>query len=148
MVNYLQEYISLLESLCPENVEQLYSYVTEDIVFSDPFNQLQGSRAYVELLTDMFEKLDNIQFTVHESSHHEKIHFVDNSTVYLYWTFTANSRTTGQLSFDGTSRLKFDEHGKISSHQDFWDGLALLQEFPILGTILRAIKKRVSHQEQ
>lgn len=147
MVDYLQRYISLLESLCPENVEQLYSCVTEDILFSDPFNQVQGNGAYVRLLTDMFEKLDDIQFTVHESSHHEKIHFVDNSTVYLYWTFTANSRTTGQLSFDGTSRLKFDEHGKISSHQDFWDGLALLQEFPILGTILRVIKKRISHQE-
>lgn len=147
MANNLQEYILLLESLCPENIEQLYNYVTEDIVFSDPFNQLQGDRAYVELLKDMFEKLDDVQFTVHESSHHEKNHFIDNSTAYLYWTFTANSRTTGQLSFEGTSRLKFDENGKISSHQDFWDGLALLQEFPVLGTILRTIKKRISHQE-
>lgn len=146
-MNYLEEYIVLLESLCPENVEQLYNHVTKDVVFSDPFNQVQGAKAYVGLLTDMFEKLDNIQFTVHESSHHEKKHFVDNSTVYLYWTFTANSSTTGPLCFDGTSRLKFDKNGKISSHQDFWDGLALLQKFPILGTILRAIKKRISHQE-
>ena len=67
MKSCLQGYIDLLESLSLDNVEQLYEYVAEEIVFSDPFNRILGSKAYVGLLKDMFEKLDNVQFTVYES---------------------------------------------------------------------------------
>jgi predicted ester cyclase len=148
MKSCLQGYINFLESLSPDNVEQLYEYVAEGIVFSDPFNKISGSKAYVDLLKDMFEKLDDVQFTVYESLYQEKDqlsgNLENNNTAYLYWNFSANSGATGKLNFDGSSRLVFNQDGKISSHQDFWDGLAVFQKIPILGAVLRIIKNKVS----
>lgn len=150
MKNCLQGYIDLLESLSLDNVEQLYEYVAEEIVFSDPFNKVSGSKAYVGLLKDMFEKLDNVQFTVYESLYQEKEQLVgnpENNTAYLYWNFSANSGATGKLNFDGSSRLVFNQGGKISSHQDFWDGSVIFQKIPIFGAMLRAIKNKISYHK-
>jgi len=150
MKNCLQKYIDLLESLSPSNVEQLYEYVTEGMVFSDPFNKVSGAKAYVGLLKDMFEKLDNVQFTVYESLYQEKGQLAgnpENNTAYLHWNFSANSGATGKLNFDGSSRLVFNRDGKISSHQDFWDGSVIFQKIPILGAILRAIKNKISYNK-
>ena len=138
----LKGYVGLLESLCLDNVEQVYEYVTDDIVFLDPFNRVSGAKAYVSLLKEMFEKLDGVQFSVYEFLCQE-----DNNVAYIYWHFSADSRATGKLEFDGMSRLTLDEEGKISSHQDFWDGLVVLQKAPILGTILRKIKNKISYQK-
>lgn len=151
----IQGYIDQLESLSLDNVEQLHDYVAEDIVFSDPFNKVSGAKNYIGLLVEMFDKLDNVKFIVYESLYQEKVQLKDskegnpksNNVAYLYWNFSASSRSTGKLNFDGSSRLVFNQDGKIGSHQDFWDGLVTLNKIPLLGAILRWLKNRISYQK-
>ena len=35
-------YVSAFTALTPENVEELYDLVAEDVLFSDPFNVIHG----------------------------------------------------------------------------------------------------------
>ncbi len=134
----LDHYITLLESLSPANLGQLYELVCEDVRFSDPFNQVTGVEGYLELLGDMFQRLDEVRFTVHDCVQKGPI-------AYLYWTFTASSKTTGRLNFQGTSRLLFAEDGRVASHQDFWDSAAIYQQLPIIGILMRWLQRRAAH---
>lgn len=138
-MNTLDHYITLLENLAPANLEQLRELVSDDVHFSDPFNQVAGVEGYLELLREMFQRLDDVRFNVHERVQHDSI-------AYLYWTFTASSKTTGELHFQGTSRLLFTDDGRVASHQDFWDSAAIYQQLPIIGILIRWLQKRAAHR--
>ena len=46
---------------------------------------------------------------------------------------------------DGASRLRFDNAGLIIEHRDYWDAsFPLYGTFPIIGSIMKLIKKFVS----
>ncbi|WP_297188093.1 nuclear transport factor 2 family protein [uncultured Porticoccus sp.] len=136
----LTDYIRLLETLDRSNLEQLKGVLSEAVVFSDPFNQVNGADAYLALLREMFERLDSVSFTVHDSQQQDTV-------AYLYWTFSGNSNVTGQLEFQGSSRLTFDASGKIVRHQDFWDSADLYEKVPVLGTLFRWLRRRVAFRE-
>lgn len=136
----LSQYIHLLENLDLSNLEQLKSVLSEEVVFSDPFNQVKGIDAYLALLHDMFERLDNVSFIVHDSQQQDTV-------AYLYWTFSGHSGVTGWLNFRGSSRLTFDESGTISHHQDFWDSANLYEKVPVLGALFRWLRRRVAFRE-
>ncbi|WP_438950816.1 nuclear transport factor 2 family protein [Porticoccus sp.] len=136
----LSQYIQLLETLEMSNLEHLRDVLSEDVVFTDPFNHVKGIDAYLALLTEMFERLDSVDFTVHHSQQQETV-------AYLYWTFSGSSSVTGRLNFQGSSRLIFDETGKITQHQDFWDSADLYEKVPVLGALFRWLRRRVAFRE-
>ena len=139
-MNTLDHYITLLENLSPANLEQLRELVDNDIRFSDPFNEVAGVDAYLQLLRDMFQRLEDVRFTIRESVKQDRI-------AYLYWTFSASSKITGKLHFQGTSRLLFAEDGRVVCHQDFWDSAAIYQQLPIIGILVRWLRKRAAHRD-
>jgi hypothetical protein len=125
----LTDYIHLLERLDRSNLGQLRAVLSEDVFFSDPFNQVNGADAYLALLSEMFERLDS-------------------AVAYLYWTFSGHSGVTGWLNFQGSSRLTFDVSGKIDRHQDFWDSADLYEKVPVLGALFRWLRRQVAFREQ
>lgn len=134
----LDRYIAALQHLSPDSVGELRQLLADDVEFCDPFNRVQGADNYLAVLGDMFSRLDNVGFSVHESSRQGQV-------AYLHWTFTASSRLTGQLSFPGVSRLQLQEDGRISLHEDFWDSAALYGKLPLVGGLIRWLRKRAAH---
>lgn len=137
----LTDYIHLLERLDRSNLEQLRAVLSKDVLFSDPFNQVNGADAYLALLGEMFERLNSVSFTVHDSQQQDAV-------AYLYWTFSGRSGVTGWLNFQGSSRLTFDVYGKIDRHQDFWDSADLYEKVPLLGALFRWLRRRVAFRER
>jgi len=136
----LTDYIHLLERLDRSNLGQLRAVLSEDVFFSDPFNQVNGTDAYLALLSEMFERLGSVSFTVHDSQQQDAV-------AYLYWTFSGHSSVTGWLNFQGSSRLTFDVSGKINRHQDFWDSADLYEKVPVLGALFRWLRRRVAFRQ-
>ena len=134
----LDRYIAALQHLSPDSVAELRELLADDVEFCDPFNRVQGVENYLAVLADMFSRLDNVGFSVHESSRQGQV-------AYLYWTFTASSRLTGQLSFPGVSRLQLQADGRIALHEDFWDSAALYGKLPLVGGLIRWLRKRAAH---
>lgn len=135
----LDHYIAHLGMLSPANLGQLRELVCDDIHFSDPFNDITGADQYLSLLKEMFDRLDDIHFTVHEVS-------CEGMVAHLYWTYSASSKLTGQFAFQGTSRLEIAESGRVARHQDFWDSAEIYSRLPLIGMLIRWLKKRTAHQ--
>lgn len=139
MDNWLQNYINVLEKLDRNNLPSLETVTVTSFEFRDPFNHTYSQEAFIAIMADMFEKLPSVRFTVHQSVQNDLSGFIR-------WTFTGNSKITGDFSFEGTSRIEADEDGFIRLHHDFWDASELMQKLPVLGFVIGKLRTKFSHQ--
>ena len=48
------------------------------------------------------------------------------------------------MIIQGASRLQFAADGRVASHRDYWDsGRELYEHLPLLGVLLRALRRRL-----
>jgi len=137
----LNNYASCLARLQPTTISVLGGLVADDVHFSDPFNHVQGKTAFLGIMEEMFRQLSDVRFEVFECQ-------LQGRTGYLYWRFSAASSLTGAFSAEGVSRICLNENGLVISHQDFWDASILMQEFPLLGRVIRYIRKRAAYRSE
>ena len=120
-------YVSAFTALTPENVEELYDLVAEDVLFSDPFNVIHGKAGFRQ----------DTKFTVSDVAH-------SKSASYLRWDMTGRLKNWPHtnLLFHGMTEIHIDADGKISKHIDHWDSASqLLRYLPVIGAIIRPILK-------
>ena len=60
----IDAYVSAFTALTPENVEELYDLVAEDVLFSDPFNVIHGKAGFRQVFDHMYETCTDPKFTV------------------------------------------------------------------------------------
>jgi len=140
MNNWLTEYAQQLTTLNADNLPRLEHSLADDVEFKDPFNQTYTKSAFINILQDMFTRLEQVSFTVHG-----QMQATQGSEGVLYWTFSANSRLTGEFEFEGASRVQCDAQGKIQLHHDYWDASALMQTLPVFGLVIKKLRNRMSH---
>ena len=130
-------YRRFLETLTPATLARLGDYVTNDVRFKDPFNDLRGVDSMQRVLLHMFDKLGSVTFGVR--------HFVaDGDTCLMEWRFEAllNGRP---LVFDGMSLIRFSPDGRVKEHIDYWDATSNLYErLPIIGQLLTWLRLHLS----
>ncbi|MFW1677131.1 nuclear transport factor 2 family protein [Pontibacter sp. JAM-7] len=135
--NWLQHYADLLQTLSVANLQELREIAAEGICFRDPFNDIRNRDDYIALMADMFDRLDQVEFDVHQVVQQE-------NQGYLFWTFSATSRLTGQVSVQGTSRVETNAAGLICLHEDYWDGSRLMQTLPVIGRIIAWLRHKLA----
>ena len=138
-MNKLENYAWALTRLKADNLTELRRLTAPEIRFIDPFNQLTGQDNFIGILTEMFEQCSSVHFDVHQQQ-------LQGRSGFLYWTFTATSYRLGTLSFEGTSRIEFDQQGLVLLHQDFWDTAHLFKKIPLLGSVIRLIRKKAAYR--
>ncbi|MGH1460951.1 MAG: nuclear transport factor 2 family protein [Neptuniibacter sp.] len=138
MDNWLPAYAQQLSNLTRDNLPLLFESLATDVEFRDPFNHSYSRQAFLSILEDMFTRLNDVSFTIHGMQENDR----EGS---LYWTFSASSPSMGVIKFEGMSRVVADEHCRIILHHDFWDASELMQKIPVLGTVIRQIRKKLSH---
>ena len=138
MDNWLADYVEVLENLNSENLDSLCNITTGAFSFRDPFNHTHTQADFIAIMQDMFERLSLVRFQVHRSVQQDQ-------HAFIYWTFYGNSRFTGEFSFEGVSRIEADDGGKVMLHHDFWDASELMEKVPLLGAVIRKVRKKLSH---
>lgn len=130
-------YRTYLETLTPQSLGRLEDYVTADVRFTDPFNDVRGADAMRRILSHMFENVGPVSFRVsHMAS--------DGDTCLMRWTFSGNLRRQA-WTFEGMSTIRFNADGLVSEHADYWDpATALYERLPIIGTMLAWIRRRLA----
>ncbi len=134
----LAHYADVLQNLSVDTLIELSDCCSENVVFKDPFNSTHGRKQYLELLRDMFARLDNVSFEVQDQE-------ATSKSGYLTWVFSASSSATGPISVEGMSRIVFDQEGKVQQHYDYWDGSQIMEGIPVFGAVVRYIKKRAAY---
>lgn len=136
----LARYAQALSELTPDTVNHLEALLSEQAVFSDPFNRVTGRAVFLRIFEDMYSRLDDVGFAVHQLAETEEGGFI-------YWTFSGYSKLTGQLSIDGVSRVVLDSEGRVLLHADYWDASLLLERLPLLGRVIRRIRQKLALPE-
>jgi len=136
MTDRLDTYITYLESLTPETLPSLDQYVTNDVRFCDPFNDVRGVALMTRVFEEMFENVGPVAFTVTKRAEL-------GDQAFIAWRFD------GRLfdkpwTFEGVSELTFAADGRVVEHIDRWDSAGdFWQRVPLIGWLLRRMKRRL-----
>ena len=132
-------YRRYLETLRPETLPELLKYVSADVHFQDPLNDVHGIDAMAEIFHHMFESVGPVQFTASQAQAAGRVGLFS-------WRFE------GQLFgkpwvFNGTSVITFDEDGMVIVHIDHWDAAQNFYErLPLIGWLFAWLRRRLARQ--
>ena len=130
-------YIRLFEELSMERLEGIEGFVSADIKFKDPFNELSGLDAFRRLLVKTLNDVKGLKFKVTHRAWTENI-------LFLRWSFEGEVKGLNYWKVEGMSEINFDERGLICQHIDHWDAAGQFYEkLPLIGTIIRIIRSRL-----
>ncbi len=105
--------------------------------FKDPFNEVRGREAIHRIYAHMFEQVDAPRFVVLES-------VCEGDMAFLVWDFSFRRRgTQNPISVIGSTQLRFDTHGRIAYHRDFWDPAeGIYEKLPWIGGVFRFLRRK------
>jgi steroid delta-isomerase len=132
-----EKYRVYLESLSPDSLSDLTSYVADDIHFKDPFNDVRGLDAMARVFQHMFENVQNIRFNVQDM-------LAEDQLCFMAWHF--EGEINGNLwALKGTSVIRFTEDGRVEEHIDHWDaGRDFYERLPFIGWLIAYLRRRLS----
>ena len=128
--------INWYSTLTPETIPRIRGIYHEDARFRDPFNDVNGHQAIAAIFEHMFETTENPVFKIMSTQK-------DGNIAWVSWTFNFQLRSKA-LSIEGVTRLDFGPDGRVVIHRDYWDAMDLFIHFPLLGALLRYLKRRMS----
>ena len=134
-------YGAYFETISPDNLDKLASFLAEDVIFIDPFNELHGKQMMVSIFAYMFESMSDPHFQVLDIAY-------SSEACYLKWRMTGQVKAAPKMPFDilGMSEVHFNEEGLIIRHHDHWDASGqLLSKLPFIGWIVARIAKLFAH---
>lgn len=132
--------IARFEHLTREDVPRLGEIYTDDALFKDPFNEVEGLAAVQAVFAHMFDALDEPRFVVQDA-------VVQGDQCLLTWDFLFRfKRYRYELQkVRGASHLRFSADGRIALHRDYWDAAEeLYEKLPAIGALMRWLKRRAS----
>lgn len=132
----LIELVEWYENLAPQRLVEIGDLYQEAARFRDPFNDVVGQKAIENIFRHMFETTENPRFEVVDKQ-------TEGQVVWLSWIFSFELKER-ELRIEGASRLVFASDGRVSEHRDYWDAADLFLQLPLLGTMVRQLKKRFS----
>jgi steroid Delta-isomerase len=132
--------VELFESLKPADIERLGRFYATNVRFKDPFNDVQGVPAVQQVFAHMFTALHEPRFLVYDI-------LVQGDQCFLTWDFTFRFKRFSDAPqiVRGSSHLRFDPHGLVDLHRDYWDAAEeLYEKLPVVGTLMRWLKSRTN----
>jgi hypothetical protein len=135
----LARFQAYFESLTPLTLTEIGQVYAAGARFKDPFNAVQGLNAVRRIFAHMFATTEQPRFVVLRA-------LGDATQGYVTWDFHFRSKGRGARNWTihGASRLEFNAEGLVALHRDDWDAAEeLYEQLPLLGTVLRGVKKRL-----
>ncbi len=92
----------------------IFPYYDDDIIFQDTIQRIEG----IDDFTKMCKRLTKRT----KSLHMELLHVIqEDNIVMMEWIMTMTFRHTPKTSLYGTTRLTFNQEGKIIEQRDYYD---------------------------
>ena len=118
----------------PSKEEWEYLY-NEQVTFRDPTQEKKGIEAYIKAQEDLIKRCDEIYLESHSIAINQNIAFVE-------WTMGLKIKGL-EFIYEGTTRLIFDEEGKVKEHRDYFDFCSgTFSNVPIIGGFFRWLYSR------
>jgi len=147
MSDRLKEIQTLFNNFNSDTLNLADDFYDPDVLFRDPIVELRGRDRLKAYYADMYENVTSIRFDFSGGIEKEE-------EAVVFWTMEVRAKgfKGGEPVFlDGASHIKFGgESGKAVYHRDYFDmGAFVYENIPVLGSIVRYTKKRLSkHGEE
>jgi len=131
-------YAEAFAGLTEDNLEVLVAMASDDIVFTDPFNRIEGRAGFRHVFTHMYETCDDPRFEITDLAH-------GKDASYIRWRMTARLKSWPRMALDftGMTEVHANHQGQITAHYDHWDSASqLLAKIPYIGAIIRPILRQ------
>ena len=129
---------ALFQELRADNLALLDGVYAADVTFEDPLHRVEGLAALKAYFGRLYAAVESIRFDF------ETV-VAGPDEAMLTWTMHmrhARLRSGQELALPGATHIRFAE--RVHYHRDYFDAGALLYErLPVLGTVIRAIRRRV-----
>ena len=127
---YIKNYLNLFANLNKENIRNFDDLVIDDVMFSDPFNNIKGLDNFKKIFYHMFDKVEEPKFQI--------VDYAQNKDhIFLKWKMTFYAFKASQ-TIEGMSDITLNKEGKVISHLDYWDSLnGIFIKLPFLGFLYK-----------
>ncbi len=115
--------------------EQWESLYNKEVKFIDPTQEKNGIDAYIKAQDGLIKRCDDVYLESHSIAINENIAFVE-------WTMVLKIKGL-EFLYDGTTRLIFDQEGKVKEHRDYFDFCSgTFGKIPVIGAFFRWLYSR------
>jgi steroid Delta-isomerase len=140
MSERLQRLVSFYETITEQTLPQLRELYAANAFFKDPFNEVNDIESIYEIFSHMFVSAHDPRFVVLSN--------IENGYEgFLVWEFRfriKRYKPEVTQTIRGASHLRWNTDGKVVFHRDYWDAAEeLYEKLPIIGSVVRFIKRRV-----
>lgn len=129
------------EMLSPESVERMGEVYAADAYFRDPFNEVKGLPAIQSIFRHMYEPLIDPRFVILET-------IEEGDRLVITWDMLYRIRKFQpgvERKIHGLSLLRFDAHGRVAYHRDYWDAAGeLYAQLPLVGPLMRFLARKMA----
>jgi hypothetical protein len=107
----------------------------DDVLFQDPTQKREGIRAYLDAQEGLMKRCDDVYLKANAAAIDGKIGFVE-------WEMGLKIKGI-EFIYPGTTRLLFNDDGKIYDHRDYFDFIGpTFEPVPVVGNFVRWLYKR------
>jgi nuclear transport factor 2 (NTF2) superfamily protein len=117
-----------------KGVKGLYA---EDAFFRDVYKTVRGRDSIEAYFLKSAETVHECTFDIQDIAAHE-------GNYYFRWIMhlTTKRWKDEPIRAVGMSHVRFDDEGMVIFHQDYWDSSVIYEKVPIMGSVIRWIKKQ------
>lgn len=108
-----------------------------DAYFRDGYREVQGLENIEAYFLKSAETVHECTFDIQDIAVHE-------GNYYFRWIMhlTTKRWKDDPIAAVGMSHIRFSKDGRISFHQDYWDTSIIYEKVPVMGSVIRWIKKQ------
>ena len=106
-----------------------------NVQFQDPTQKREGIEAYIQAQDGLVRRCDDVYLTPGAIA-------IEGNIAFVEWEMGLKIKGI-EFIYPGTSRLCFNEEGKVCDHRDYFDFVGLTFEpVPVVGGLVRWLYKR------
>ncbi|MFO8238672.1 MAG: nuclear transport factor 2 family protein [Prochlorococcaceae cyanobacterium] len=115
--------------------EQWRQAYADDVHFQDPTQERQGIAAYLEAQAALLNRCDDVVLAPGAVA-------IEGSTAFVEWEMGLKIKAI-EFIYPGTTRLLFNDEGRIVDHRDYFDFVGpTFAPVPLLGGFVRWLYRR------
>jgi hypothetical protein len=137
---WLSNFVKVYQTLSTDNLDLLSMIYHQEVIFIDPIHKLEGFDNLSAYFTSLYENLSSCEFVINNV-------ISQGNQAAIYWTMSYQHPKLNKgnvVSVFGHSHIKGHED-KVIYHRDYLDlGSMLYEQLPLLGKIIKLIKKRAA----
>jgi len=133
----LQRFYDFYARFAADAIEKGFDGVYADrIYFRDPYREVSGSKETRAYFLRTTEAIEECTFQIAKPA------IIEGGDYYFRWNMhlILKRDKKKKIEIPGMSHVRYDKDGRIVFHQDYWDSSLVLEQFPIMGYVIRKIR--------